>query len=146
MADTWKNVYIEWQEKQMFIGHNETGASVQIGSLVDKPGIGPMEMLLLGLAGCTGMDIVSILEKQRQEIAEFQVRVRGLRSGDYPMVYKAIEVEYILWGERLSTEAIERAIELSEQKYCSVGIMLGKTAEIHSTYRVLPPGSTIAEK
>ncbi len=146
MADTWKNIYIEWQKELMFVGHNEAGATVQIGSVEGMPGIGPMEMLLLGLAGCTGMDIISILQKQRQEIDEFQVRVRGLRSGEYPQVYKEIYVEYVLWGEKISTDALEKAIELSEQKYCSVGIMLGATAKIRSTYRVLQPGSTIQEK
>lgn len=144
MADNWKEIVAEWHSDTTFIGRNPAGAVVQIGTLDGKPGIGPMEMLLLGLAGCTGMDVISILQKQRQPVESFEVRVRGKRAGDYPMVYTEIEVEYIFWGVGLSTKFVEQAIELSEEKYCSVGIMLKKSVEkFTSSYRILQPGQSL---
>jgi putative redox protein len=94
----------------------------------------------LGLAGCTGIDILNILEKKRQKLHSFQVRVRGKRAPDPPRVYKEIEVTYLLWGEGIEPKAVEHAIQLSEEKYCSASIMLRATAEIRSSYRILAPG------
>ncbi len=100
-------------------------------------GARPMELLLAGMAGCTGMDIVSILEKSRQEITGFEVAVTGERAKDYPMVFTDIQVEYVIRGQNISEEAVKRAIELSETKYCSASAMLGKTAKITSSYRIV---------
>lgn len=134
MEDNWKEVVTDWQGGMGFIGRNPAGGEVQIGTINGKPGIGPMEMLLLGLAGCTGMDIVSILEKKRQVLQEMQIRVRGKRGETHPKVYTDIEVTYHLYGEALDPRAVEQAIELSEQKYCSAGAMLGAVAKIKSSY------------
>ena len=111
-----------------------------MGKIGDKPGVSPMELILAGLAGCTGMDIASILSKQRQAFVEMKVRVRGKRAEDYPKVFTEFEVTYLIWGEGIDPQAVERAIQLSEEKYCSVGLMLEKAAPIHSTYRILKPG------
>lgn len=146
MTDTWKEVVAEWIGDDVFVGRNPTGGIVQIGSLEDRPGIGPMEMLLLGVAGCTGMDITSILRKQRQPLEKFEVRVRGLRSGTYPKVYTEINVTYVLWGEGINLRSVEQAIQLSEEKYCSASIMMRAAgAKFHSAYRVLAPGETLEE-
>jgi putative redox protein len=91
-----------------------------------------MELLLAGLAGCTGMDIASILTKQRQPFVDLKVQVRGKRASDYPKVFTELEVTYLLWGEGLDPKAVERAIQLSEERYCSVGIMLGR--KLRSTH------------
>ena len=136
MGKDWMEVVAEWQGGLTFSGKNDLGNKVQMGSKQDKENISPMELLLLGLAGCTGYDVVSILEKKRQSPDSFKVVVRGVRAGDYPMVYNEIEVEYHLWGENLTEKAVEQAIELSEQKYCSASVMLGKTAEIRSSYTI----------
>ncbi len=144
MSEEWKEVSATWQGDMAFLGKNAAGGMVQMGSLNDQPGIGPMELLLVGLAGCTGMDIISILQKKRASLTAFEVRVRGKRAQDYPMVYTHIEVEYLLWGDGLKAKDVEQAIALSEEKYCSVGIMLGKTASIQSRYRILPPGQVEA--
>jgi putative redox protein len=139
MDDSWREVIAEWQGDTTFIGRNPTGGMVQMGSLDGKPGISPMELLLVGLAGCTGMDIAMILSKGRQPLVNLKVRVHGKRASDYPKIYTELEVTYMLWGEGLDLKAVERAIQLSEEKYCSVGIMLSKAASIHSTYRILKP-------
>jgi putative redox protein len=130
-------VVAEWQEGLSFLGKNDLGNSVQMGSKQNEENISPMELLLLGLAGCTGYDVVSILEKKRLNLKDFKVKVGAIRADDYPMVYTHIEVEYLLWGEGLTEKAVEQAIELSEQKYCSASVMLGKTAEITSSYKIL---------
>ena len=117
-----------------------SGYRFDIDASPDQGGEGrgarPMELLLAGLAGCTGMDIVSILEKSRQEMTGFEVVVTGERAKDYPMVFTEIAVEYVIRGRNISEDAVKRAIELSETKYCSASAMLGKTAKITSSYRI----------
>ena len=139
MSTDWKEITANWQGDLTFVGKNPAGGSVQIGEIDGKPGIGPMELLLAGVAGCTGYDIVSILKKKKQPLMDFRVIARGKRADDYPMVYTEIEIEYLLWGEGLSPKAIEQAIQLSEDKYCSASAMMAKTAEIRSTYRIIAP-------
>ena len=143
MSAEWKEVVAEWQGETTFIGKNARGGSVQMGDIDGMPGIGPMELLLTGLAGCTGYDVAMILEKKRQPLQDLKVKVRGKRVDTYPMVYDQIEVEYLIWGEGLSEKAVQQAIQLSEEKYCSASVMLGKTAQITSTYRILSPGELI---
>jgi putative redox protein len=142
VSEEWKEVVAEWKGEMAFEGRNQAGGTVQIGKLDGKPGIGPMEMLLLGAAGCTGMDIVSIMEKMRQDLQSLQVKVRGKRAGDYPKVYKEIEITYLVWGCKIDPRSLEMAIELSEAKYCSASIMLGAVAKIRSSYKILQPGET----
>jgi len=98
---------------------------------------------LLGVAGCTGMDIVHILGKKRITLDRFEVRVCGKRAEDYPMLYIEIEIEYLLWAEALDPRDVEQAIRLSEEKYCSASAMLSKTAQMRSTYRIMSPGEEI---
>lgn len=97
----------------------------------------PMELLLAGLAGCTGMDIISILRKQRQQVTDYEVHVTGTRAEQHPMVFVEITVEHIITGHHIQTEAVERAIRLSEERYCGVGAMLGKVAHLTHTYRLI---------
>ncbi|MBC8509041.1 MAG: OsmC family protein [Anaerolineales bacterium] len=140
MSADWKEVTAEWKGSTTFIGKNSAGGSVQMGEINGKPGVGPMELLLVGLAGCTGYDVAMILEKKQQPMQDLKINVRGKRVDTYPMVFDQIEIEYLFWGEGLSEKALEQAIELSEEKYCSASAMLAKTAEIKSSYRILSPG------
>ena len=140
MSEGWTEITAAWKGELTFIGLNKSGGTVQMGVLDDKPGVGPMQLLLAALAGCTGQDIVSILLKKRLKLTDMQIKVRGHRADDYPMVWTDIEVTYLLWGDNLKPKDVEQAIQLSEQKYCSVGIMLGKTANIISTYQIYKPG------
>ena len=134
MAEEWKEVVAEWVGETAFIGRNLTGGSVQIGTFQDQPGLGPMELLLVGVAGCTGMDIVSILSKKRQKIEKFEIKVRGKRAETHPKVYTEIEVTYQLWGNQVDPKMVEQAIHLSEEKYCSASAMLSAVANIRSKY------------
>jgi len=105
-------------------------------------GFRPMEMLLVGLAGCTGMDVISILRKKRQQVTGYEVRVTGVRAEDHPMVFVEITVEHIVTGYHIQAEAVARAIQLSEERYCGAGAMLGKVAHLTHTYRIVE----VAEK
>ena len=139
MSQEWKEVSAEWQGEMGFTGKNQTGGSIQIGTIGQQIGVSPMELLLLGVAGCTGVDIIHILRKKRILLDQFEVRVRGKRADDHPKIYTEIEIEYLLWSEDLSPKAVEQAIELSEDKYCSASAMMSKSAEIRSSYRILAP-------
>lgn len=139
MDNSWKEVFAEWQGDLSFLGQNQSGGQVQMGSLGEDPGIGPMELVLISLAGCTGIDVVSTLRKQRQPLENLKVQVRGKRAVPHPRVYTEIEIIYLLWGKGLKQEAIERAIRLSEEKYCSVSAMMQPTAKIHTSYRIFAP-------
>jgi putative redox protein len=139
MQDQWREIEAEWQGGGTFIGKNPKGGIVQMGMLNEKPGVSPMELLLAGLAGCTGIDVVDIMEKKRQPLKALKVKVRGLRRQEYPMFYTQIEVTYLIWGDNLDSKAVERAIQLSEERYCSVSAMLRSCAEIKSSYQILKP-------
>lgn len=138
MGDDWREVSADWQGGLGFIGLNRSGGTAQMGMVDGKPGVSPMELLLLSLAGCTGMDVASILEKMRQKLVNFKITVRGKRAEEHPKIFTEIEVLYELWGDNLDPKAVENAIELSEFKYCSVSAMLGAAASIHTRYLIHP--------
>ncbi len=142
MADAWTEVNVAWKGESAFIGQNAAGGTVQMGTLDGKPGVGPMSLLLVAIAGCTGIDIVDILKKKRLEIHDLQIKVQGNRAEDFPKIWKEIHLEYRIWGNDIPAKAMEQAIELSETKYCSVGIMLGKSARITHEYHIYKPGET----
>jgi len=100
-------------------------------------GFRPMEMLLVGLAGCTGMDVISILRKKRQQVTGYEVHVEGVRAEENPMVFVDITVEHVVTGHQVQPDAVERAIELSEGRYCGAGAMLGKVARLTHVYRIV---------
>lgn len=135
--EDWKEITAEWKKGMTFAAHNALGGHVLMSAGVDQTALSPMELLLSSLAGCTGIDVVSILEKARQPLQAFQVRVRGKRRDEHPRFYTEIEVEYLLWGKGLQTQTVERAIQLSREKYCSVSAMLEQAAEIRWTYHIL---------
>ena len=134
----WVEISTKWAGEMGFIGQNTRGGTVQMGEIDGQPGIAPMEMLLLGLAGCTGVDVAHILRKKRAHLDDLEITVRAWRADQHPKVYVEIEIQYLLWGD-LKPKDVEQAIQLSEEKYCSASAMLGKTAKIHSTYKILPP-------
>jgi putative redox protein len=97
----------------------------------------PMEMLLVGLGGCTGIDVISILRKMRQDVSGYQIRLHGERATDHPKVFTSITVEHVVRGRGLSPDAVKRAVELSATRYCSAAAMLGRVARIDETYRTI---------
>jgi putative redox protein len=125
---------VTWKNGMSFTGVADSGFEIPIGTSVDHGGAGdgtlPMEMLLVALGGCTGMDVVSILEKKRQSVTNFEILIHGDRAEEHPKVYTSITVEYVVTGHAVDPEAVRRAIELSETKYCSVMATLRNTAKV----------------
>lgn len=111
------------------------GVSSEAGGADD--GFRPMELLLVGLAGCTAMDVISILEKKRQQVTAFEVKTQGQRAADHPRIFTDIEIEYIVIGHNIDPAAVQRAVELSESKYCSAQAMLSKAARITNKITIL---------
>ena len=126
-------------EGMHFVGEID-GFRIDMDAKEEAGGVGagpdPVRFLLLGLAGCTAMDVISILRKKRQEVSGLAVEVHGTRVDKHPKVYEQIEVIYRVEGKEVDARALERAIELSETRYCPVMAMVGKTAEIASRYEI----------
>jgi len=130
---------VQWIGQQKFVATGPSGHTVLIDadrSSNNAPG--PMELLLLALGACTGSDVVSILEKKRQKLESLEVVCSGERALEPPTVWTKLEVVYRLRGN-LDQNAVERAIQLSEEKYCSVSATLKKTATLTWRYELLPP-------
>jgi len=123
------------------VGDVEGGPAILLDSSSPEYGThsgpSPMELLLLGLAGCTAMDVISIMAKKRQPMTNLQVKVQGERAQTHPKIWTKIHLEYIAYGQGISETALARAIELSESTYCSVNAMLRKAAEITTSYRIV---------
>lgn len=131
---------IKWVENALFVGESGSGHSV----VMDGPpenggqnlGIRPMEMLLIGMGGCTAFDVVHILQKGRHPVTDCEVEIIAERVDSVPKVFNQIHVHFVVTGHRLKPSAVERAVQLSAEKYCSASIMLGKSANITHDFEV----------
>ncbi|HHA18482.1 MAG TPA: OsmC family protein [Methylophaga sp.] len=132
---------VKWVEDLLFLGESGSGHTV----VMDGPkelgghdtGIRPMELLLLGMGGCTSFDMVQILKKARQDIRDCVVEIDSERSDDIPKIFTKINVHYKITGKNLKETQVKRAVELSTEKYCSASIMLGQMAEITHDYEII---------
>lgn len=117
-----------------FEGTADSGFKVPLGTFAelggDDDGFRPLELLAIGLAGCTAMDVISILTKKKQDVKNFEVRVHADRAEEHPKVFTHLTIEYIVSGKGLDRAAVERAVELSETKYCPAQAMFKKVAPI----------------
>jgi putative redox protein len=138
------DIKLDWKHGLQFNGMNDSGVIIPVGTQQDDDpdfgGFKPLELILVGLAGCTAMDVVSILEKKRQVVTRFSVNVHADRAEDHPRVFTEIVVEYIFAGDNLDHAAVQRSVELSETKYCSAMAMLRKNSPIISKITILPNG------
>jgi len=131
---------VKWLDNAMFIGQSGSGHSV----VMDGPpesggqnlGIRPMEMLVLGMGGCTAFDVVHILKKSRQKVTDCVVDITADRVDEEPKVFSKIHIHFTITGHQLKEKQVQRAVELSAEKYCSASIMLGKTADITHDYEI----------
>lgn len=140
MGDAVEGV-VELIEGMQFRARAGSGHSVVLDA---APGVGganagprPIELLLLGLGGCTGMDVISILRKMRQEVTGYAVQLHADRAEAYPKVFTAVHVEHVVRGRHLNPDLVRRAVELSATRYCPAAAMLGKAAPITETFRVV---------
>jgi len=128
---------VTWKKNMAFEAVADSGMSIMLDSNSDpaqRQGPSPMELILMGLVGCTAMDVVSILEKKKQDKTAFEVKVHAERGEEYPKPYTRAEIEYQVTGHALQEAAVLRAIELSIQKYCPVHHMLSKAFPISQRY------------
>jgi len=102
----------------------------------NNSGLRPMELLLIGIGGCSGMDIISILKKKKQDVTGLEINVNGGQAADYPKKFSDITLEFVVQGRNISEEAVKRAIDLSMNKYCSVKATLDGSATITFSYRI----------
>jgi len=131
---------VTWQQRLTFTGSADTGFSVPLGADAgvggDEDGFRPMELIATGLAGCTAMDVISILQKKRQEVTAFEVQVHASRSEEHPKVFTSAEIEYFVVGRGLDEAALLRAIELSATRYCPAQAMFEKVFPITLKYQL----------
>ena len=133
---------VTWVEGLTFEGESGSGHRIMIDGAVEgggaNKGARPTELLLEALAGCTAMDVISILKKKKQPVEGLEVVATGHQNEEYPHYFKTITVEYIAYGDGIDPEALARAVELSETKYCAVSATLAGVAKITTMSRVAP--------
>ncbi len=134
------DVLLNWKSKMAFEGAGDSGFTQKIDAEESVGGENsaarPMELIALGLAGCTGMDVVSILQKKKQDVKDFQVKVRAERAEEHPKVFTYATIEYLVTGKNIDAAAVLRAIELSAEKYCPAQAMLSKAFPIKLIYKI----------
>ncbi len=132
---------VKWLDHMSFVGESGSGHSVVMDGAPEAGGrnlgVRPMEMLLLGLGGCSSFDVVMILKKSRQKINDCEVLLEAERAAEDPKVFTRIHLHFIVKGHNLAPEKVGRAVKLSAEKYCSASMMLGKTAEITHDFEVI---------
>jgi putative redox protein len=133
-------VTAQWKQDLTFLGTPDSGFPIQMDADAalggTNSGIRPMEMVALGLAGCTGMDVLSILRKKRQQVTEFEVKVNAPRSPEYPKVFTSALITYVVTGKSVDATAVLRSIELSITKYCPVQFMLAQVFPMELHYEI----------
>jgi putative redox protein len=131
---------ITWLEDMAYVARSASGHALVLDGPPELGGqnLGPrpMEMLLMGMGGCTAVDVVHILRKARQDLQACELEIESERADSDPKVFTKIHIHFILKGKKLNTKQVERAIKLSAEKYCSASIMLGKTAQITHTFEI----------
>ena len=138
MSDRAGTATIHFADNDFFVGITPSGHAQTIETNSARGSAAtPMELLLIALGSCTGVDVISILKKKRQQIREYRIEVSGERHDEHPRSYTRLAVKHIVKGRAISAQAVARAIELSETKYCSVAATLRGTAEIISSYEIL---------
>ena len=131
---------VTWKKEGLLLTATaDSGGKIDLASKLDGEGKGfrPMELLAMGLAGCTSMDVISILQKKRMDVVDFEVKVHTEKAQDYPQIWTVAELEYIVTGRNIDPKAVERAMELSKQTYCPAQNMLGKAVDIKTKYTIV---------
>lgn len=132
---------VKWLDHMSFVGESDSGHSVVMDSSPEGGGrdlgVRPMEMLLLGLGGCTSIDVVSILHKSRQQIVDCEVEIEAERASGIPAVFTKIHLHFIVSGKDIDADKVRKAVALSADKYCSASKMLEKAAEISHDFEVV---------
>ncbi|MGY8874521.1 MAG: OsmC family protein [Gammaproteobacteria bacterium] len=135
------NLSVNWVDGMLMVGKSHSGHSITMDGPTDiggeNLGVRPMEMLLLGVAGCTMIDVVTTLKKMRQNLTHCETKISAERADEHPKVFTDIHIHFIVQGKDLDSKKVDKAITLSAEKYCSASIMLGKTANITHDFEVI---------
>jgi putative redox protein len=131
------NAKVTYVQGLQFVGGASSGHAIVMDSDPANSGLRPMELLLLGIGGCSGMDVVSILKKKKQDVTGFEINVKGEKAEDYPKKFTEINLEFIVRGRNISEDAVKKAIDLSMNKYCSVKATLEGSAKISFSYKII---------
>jgi putative redox protein len=123
---------------RQFVATSGTGHHMLLDDASGGTGAKPIEMVAIGLAGCTAFDVISILRKKRQQVTGYEVKVEADQAPNPPNVFTQVRIHHVITGVDVSPQAVEDAIRLSEEKYCSVGAMVGRSAEFHTTFDIVP--------
>ncbi len=132
---------VRWLNERNFVGVDSTGHSVVLSGQKNGIGVSPSQMLLVALAACSSVDVVEILEKKRKKLTLLEVTATGEQDPDPPWTYRKIHVKYRLGGKDLTAKAVEQAIHLSEEKYCSVAATVRGVAQITTEYKIVSADS-----
>jgi len=124
-------------EARQFVAESGTGHAIVVDDAIGHTGAKPIELALLALGACTGFDVIGILRKKRQRVSGYEIELRADQNPEPPSYLTRVEIKHRLRG-RIDPEAVQRAIHLSETKYCAVGAMISKTAKIEATFEILP--------
>jgi putative redox protein len=143
MGLTMGKATVEWIGGKRFIGIDSTQHSVVLSTPDEGVGMKPSEVLLVALAACTAVDVVEILRKKRLELRGLSISAEGEQDAEPPWTFRQIHLHYRLYGPDLTVEAVEQAIRLSEEKYCSVAATLRPTAEITYDYEIITGDSVL---
>ena len=134
------NLSVNWVDGMLMVGKSHSGHSITMDGPIEiggeNLGVRPMEMLLLGVAGCTMIDVVTTLKKMRQDLSHCETKINAERANEHPKVFTDIHIHFIIKGKDLDSKKVDKAIKLSAEKYCSASIMLGKTAKITHDFEV----------
>jgi putative redox protein len=145
MDDNQRTATLHFADNEFFIGVTPSGhAQVIETNSARSTAASPMELLLLALGGCTGVDVISILKKKRQQVTDYRIEVSGERREEFPKRFTKLMVKHIVRGHNVTEQAVARAIELSETKYCSVAATLRPGVEIVTSYEIIEDEQTEA--
>lgn len=129
---------VKWIGNKTFVGVDSTSHSVVLSTPADGVGVKPSELLLIAVASCSAVDVVEILLKKRTPLSELEIAVTGEQDADPPWTFRAIHLHYRVRGKNITEKALEQAIHLSEEKYCSVAATIRATAKITTDFEILP--------
>jgi len=135
------NISVNWVDGLLMVGKSDSGHTITMDgppeSGGENLGVRPMEMLLLVVAGCTMIDVVTTLKKMRQDLSHLETKINAERATNHPKVFTDIHIQFILKGQNLDEKKVDKAITLSAEKYCSASIMLGETATITHDFQII---------
>lgn len=138
---TAKKARVKWAGGMTFLGESPSGNSVVMDAGIESGGndmgVRPMEMLLLGMGGCSSIDVLLILKKARQDVTDCWVELEGERADDHPRYFNKIHAKFFIKGNDIDPKHVERAIQLSRDKYCSASVQLGALAEITTEFEIV---------